>query len=597
MTAGVRSVGYLIRLYRGLFAGVGLAALVTSMLEGLHLLAFYPLFHRLFGDRSALPSSGLLRTVLEAVERLPWGGSLTAAVFLLVGVTSFKCAAAVLRDAAMAWASGWVQYDLRNRLMRVYADSSPLFFLSVKQGQLVYNLSTATSRVGALAQKIPQLFSEGLKGTVVVAVLLATFPTATVGLLGVGFLYHRLTRFLSSKVSYHTGKGRVVAGAEQVSIANEFLSGIRPIVVFGSAPAWLERFRRQNQAFRDLFVKDAIWISIPRNLLEFSSILILAAGVLWAQGQSHGSMTSQLSLLGVFALGLLKLLPSLTLLGQLRMEVTGLTGDAELLHEALTLPEPASHGGRQPFSSLRQGIVLERVSFHYPEKEPLFQEIDLSIGAGKVTALVGPSGSGKTSIAHLILGLLSPDRGRILVDGTDLREIRIADWRGRVGWVSQEMFLIHATVADNIRFGRSGVSMEEIGRAAQAAHAHSFIEQLPQGYETVVGERGMKLSGGQQQRLAIARAILHRPELLIFDEATSFLDPESERLVRRAMEEACRGRTVILITHRLESVRNVDQIFVIDQGRVAEEGRPGELFGEQGRYFRGVVPSGEGKSA
>ena len=206
-----------------------------------------------------------------------------------------------------------------------------------------------------------------------------------------------------------------------------------------------------------------------------------------------------------------------------------------------------------------------------------------------MTAIVGPSGAGKTSIVNLILGLFEPTQGRITVDGIPVHEFKQDSWLQKIGFVSQDPFLYHSSIADNIRFDRDGHSIEAISEAAKTANAHGFISELPQGYDTIVGDRGMTLSGGQQQRLAIARAMLESPEILIFDEATSSLDTISEKLVQDAIDKVATDRTVIIIAHRLSTIRHADRIIVIDNGQVIEEGSHQELLRSNGHYSRLVA--------
>jgi subfamily B ATP-binding cassette protein MsbA len=244
----------------------------------------------------------------------------------------------------------------------------------------------------------------------------------------------------------------------------------------------------------------------------------------------------------------------------------------------------AAEGGR-PLAVVRGEIELQGVTFAYGD-EPVLRGLDLHIAAGTTVALVGESGSGKTTTVDLIQRFHEPDRGVIRIDGVDLREIRLADYRAHTAVVSQQSFLFNTTIRANIEYGKPGATMAEIEAAARAANIHDFILSLPQGYETVVGERGGNLSGGQQQRLAIARAIVRDPAILFLDEATSALDSENERLVQKALDSVRKGRTSIVIAHRLSTIVGADRIVVLDKGRVVESGSHEELFARNGPYRR-----------
>jgi len=204
---------------------------------------------------------------------------------------------------------------------------------------------------------------------------------------------------------------------------------------------------------------------------------------------------------------------------------------------------------------------------------------------------VGPSGAGKTTLINLILGLFEPTEGRIIIDGKPFQEYELETWLNKIGFVSQDPFIYHSSVAENILFGRNGHSMESVIKAAIMANAHGFISEMPERYETIVGDRGMKLSGGQQQRIAIARAILDEPEVLILDEATSSLDSASEKLVQEAINNVTRERTVLIIAHRLSTIRYADKIIVLDDGQIIEEGTHQELMRKQGYYSQLVTVS------
>jgi len=241
---------------------------------------------------------------------------------------------------------------------------------------------------------------------------------------------------------------------------------------------------------------------------------------------------------------------------------------------------------------LGEKIAFENVSFSYPhqdspgENELVLEEIGLEVSKGEIVALVGPSGGGKTTIANLIPRFYDPTKGRITVDGQDIREVTLKSLRGQMGIVTQETILFNDTVRNNIAYGDPEAPFERIVDCARIANAHEFITALPQGYDTIIGERGVKLSGGQKQRIAIARAILKDPEILIFDEATSSLDSESELLVQEALDRLMKGHTTLVIAHRLSTVRRADRIVVIDRGRIVEEGKHEDLMARSGLYRR-----------
>jgi subfamily B ATP-binding cassette protein MsbA len=282
-----------------------------------------------------------------------------------------------------------------------------------------------------------------------------------------------------------------------------------------------------------------------------------------------------------------KLAVPIKYMGQYPSQVQpGITA-AERAFELMDAPiEVVERADAAPFPGFREALRFERMGFAYAGGTPVLEEVDLVVRPGEVVALVGPSGAGKSTLADLVPRFHDPTTGRITLDGVDLRDLKLAELRGMLGIVTQETILFHDTVRNNIAYGLPDVPIAEVEAAARAANAHEFIAALPQGYDTVLGEKGTRLSGGQRQRIAIARALLRDPPILILDEATSALDTESERLVQQAIEQLMSHRTVRVVAHRLSTVRRADQILVLDAGRIVERGTHDELVARGGLYRR-----------
>ena len=302
-----------------------------------------------------------------------------------------------------------------------------------------------------------------------------------------------------------------------------------------------------------------------------------------------------------FMIMVMRLLPPLKQLSQAPTTAQQSFASAERLFDVLDLPtEGQSDGGTREASGLRESLAFESVSFAY-EEEPVLRDVSFTAKRGEIIALVGASGAGKSTLVDLIPRFYEPTAGSIRLDGVDTRDITLASLRGLTGIVSQDTVLFNDTVRNNIAYGAAQRFTDaQVEAAARAANAHTFITELPEGYATVLGERGTRLSGGQRQRIAIARALLSDPPILILDEATSALDTESERLVQEAIDRLLAGRTVFVIAHRLSTVVHADQILVLDRGEIIERGTHAELLARRGLYHRlhaAQLQRGEGDAA
>ena len=558
-----RLLGYL-RPHLGLFA-IAVVALIIGTAAGLLL---------------PLLVGGLVGEVVSAGDT----GGLDELVILLVGLTLVLAATTFAQTWALGVMGERIVAQLRGQVFDRLVSLELDFYVRRRVGELISRLSSDVTLVRTLlTQTLTSLLSSllSLIGAIVILFLLS--PTLLLVILAlapalviVAVVFARPLRRLSTRVQD--------AIAASTTTAEEALSGIRVVKSFGRED-W-ER-QRYDEDLRGIvgtgtrLVTARGLFAAMMTVLGFGTLIV----ILWYTGRlviegslSLGSLTAFL----LYGIAIGTSLSSLAgIYGQFQEGAGAVARVFEIIDEQ---PSILEDGAAQGLPDCEGAITFDGVSFAYGDGRAVLRDIDLQIAPGEVLAVVGPSGAGKTTLCNLIPRLWDVTEGRLLIDGRDVRELRLRSLRETISLVPQEATVFGGSVAQNILYGRLDATRDEMVAAARAANAHEFIEALPDGYDTVLGDRGTRLSGGQRQRVAIARAILKDAPILILDEATSSLDNESERLVQEAVGRLMQGRTTIVVAHRLSTIRHADRIAVLDDGWLLELGSHEELLALDGLY-------------
>lgn len=497
---------------------------------------------------------------------------------------------------ALAYVEQGVIRDVRNSLFRHIHDLSLDFFTHERSGNLI---SRVTNDVGVIQQSISASFLNLLREPLLVVVYLGIAFSISWKLTLISFLVLPLVLQITSRlgIRLHKESGSLQAKmADITSVLQETIFGVKVVKAFGMEGFENRKFSNETRKYFNHILKITRIRNMGPPVTEFLGV-IAAVAIIWYGGRQvlvdHSLKASEF--LG-FLFAILQTMRPLKELTSVSNRLQESAAAGSRIFEVLdTQPNVKEKAGAVGLKEIRSKIEFRDVTFAYPEGPGQIQtnggsvlkNVSLSINEGEILAVVGPSGGGKTTLVDLLARFYDPLEGEILIDGVDIRNYTVKSLRANIGIVTQETILFNDSVKNNIAYGIDQCPLEKVVKAAKAANAHEFILALPKGYDTPIGDRGVLLSGGQRQRLSIARAILKNPPVMIFDEATSSLDSESELLVQQAIERLMERRTCFVIAHRLSTIRNADRIVVLDRGRIVQMGKHRELLrNQQGMYHK-----------
>ncbi len=507
---------------------------------------------------------------------------------LIIIVFFFKNLFSYLQTWFMSFVEQGIIRDIRLQLYTHFHKLSLGYFTEEKKGILI---SRIINDVQIIKDSMIAVINSIFRDPPLIIIFSAVLFIFNWKLTLLVFALLPVTGFILAKIG-DSLKKRSIRSQERIaditSILDETFGAMRIVKAFGMENYEIERFREEEKKYFRLLTSLTRRRALASPITEFLGVITITIvlyfiGSQIVLGKSDMTPGAFFVFLGIF----FQMMPSIKLAGQVFNSIQeGIAASERVFAILDTPPKVVDSPNAVEIKSFEKEIQFQNVSFKYDKSDLILKNIDLLIKKGEVLAIVGPSGAGKSSLVDLIPRFYDVTDGSILIDGVDIRNITMKSLRSLIGVVTQETILFNDTVRNNIAYGLQSISIDKIIEAAKAANAHSFIEGLKDGYETVIGDRGIKLSGGERQRLSIARALLKNPPILILDEATSSLDTESEMLVQQAIERLMKGRTSIVIAHRLSTIQRANKIIVISDGKIVEEGAHEELLSKNGLYHK-----------
>ena len=578
-----KAVWFLFRPYKLPLMFLLLIMFLSGLLESLNLAALYPVIN--YGlDQNA---NGFIMAFFNRMIFLLGTKNLfVASCVLLVIIT--VCAVSVKAF------NHFVTYRLlvkmisryQKEIMERFIRADYAFFVKNHQGKLIHAGTAASKHSANMILYVMTTVNDALTLLLLFSLLVALTWQGTAIIVCVGMIYAFLVKSILHKIIYRSARIAVEAERRKNVILNEFITGIKTIKAFYAFDAWQEKYHDVVDTHAANKYRIMMGRVFPESLMKFIFFVLIAVIGMYISYRSGGDVLPYIPLFGTFALVASRIFPAVQKVGNDIMVLAACMPNTQIVYELLRNDTDNDREGAKKLQEFEREIKFKDVWFkHDGMEEYLLKGISFTIKKRKVTAIVGASGNGKTTLINLLLRQYSVERGSITLDGVIISEFSRESYLRSFGYVGQETFVYNDTIKENIRFGMPGCTDEMIVNAAKQANAHEFIVLTERGYDTPVGDGGVKLSGGQRQRIAIARALLRKPEIMVLDEATSSLDTVSERRIQGAINKISKQTTVLVIAHRLSTIEQADKICVVGGGVIAEEGTHEELLAKKNIYF------------
>lgn len=563
---------------------IALVLTVVSVLsESAGLALFIPLLSIIFNTAQISDGGLIIKHLTGLLNYFPNEDHLKIALSAMAILACIRLAASYSANYLTDWLRFRLVHDIRNALQKNLFEVAYGYVKKLKPGDIMFAFNTEAHYIGILLAHSFKLVTSALTALIFLVLMLAISWKLSLLALAFGILIGSAVQFTVTK-SREKAKELAVAEAALSESAHESWSAMRLARSLGTEKKEIERMEDKTKTSFTLVLKKAWYFNLTLPLSECIGALGLIT-VIWV-----GIKVANIPPAEIIGLTLIiiRMLPHVSSLNQMRSQIGTDAHYAERIFNLIkTNDKPYIQNGTENFTTLKKGIEYKNITFSYePSSTPVFQSLNALIPKGKTTAIVGSSGAGKSTFIDLLLRLHDPISGLISIDETDLRELDVLSWKKNIGIVNQDSFIFNATIKENMLYAKNDATEAEITESAKKAYAHEFIEKLPEKYETIIGECGTRLSGGERQRIAIARAIIRKPQLLIFDEATSALDAISEEYIQKAIQELAKECTIIIIAHRLSTIKHADQILVLKNGHIIEHGTHEELLAKNGTYAK-----------